>query len=168
MTLTELRSRDWCPTTKPSLNGGSLNAIRRVGDLQNIDSIGSRATYSSKGFLREHAPYVVVNDGSVYINKHFLCEARRQLSGVIEPSSSQFSPYEESFFSTYVDWTAGAVATDITLIALIAFDFWLVEEIQEHTHPTADRDFTTTHKWRKTDIQEVNNGIRCIDSFKRG
>ena len=87
---------------------------------------------------------------SAYINLHFLLELRRQLSGVIADGTSTFSSSEIQFYLDYQEFTAGVVKRGNVLIAVKELDNWLLKELAGEAHPMLERDYSTTHKWRKT------------------
>lgn len=157
---TEVLDLDPCSLSNDTvLDGGSLNSITRVGDDCNLCGIGTTVAFTAKILLDEHVPYIIEHDADnvevIVINIHFLKEARRQLSGEVLLADSGFSPYEQSFYDDYILWVDGAVYIGELLEALMAFDFWLIEEVQEHIHPVVTREYSTTHKWRKTDERVI-------------
>ena len=139
--------------TLPVLNGGAFEMSPTGADLANRFSTKSIAMYTSKILSDEHIAYAIETIGSetiIVLNTHFIRELRRQLSGDV--TTSEFSPYEELTYQRFQDWSYSLYApTGIELAIMLAIDFWLVEEIQNHLHPEITRTYTNTHKWRKTD-----------------
>lgn len=144
-------------TNCSGLNGGTLTALSREADLANRYSFRSIAAFSAKTLFDEHVPYMREHDDNgvltIFMNLHFLAEARRQLSGEVNVVTTDFSPREEVFYSDYQLWTLGAIYDGELLQALETFDFWLMEELQEHTHPTVERSYSSTHKWMKLEAR---------------
>ena len=139
--------------TLPVLNGGAFEMSPTEADLANRFSTKSIAMFTSKILFDEHVAYTIETIGGdtiIVLNTHFIRELRRQLSGDV--IASEFSPYEELTYQRFQDWSYSLyVLEGIDLAIMLAIDFWLVEEIQNHLHPEITRTYTNTHKWRKTD-----------------
>ena len=98
----------------------------------------------------EERPTYTTRYADTYINLHFLLELRRQLAGEIEEGTSTFSKAEEQFYIDYQEYTAGVEKIGTTLTAVRELDQWLMKEINGIPHEVLNRDYSTTHKWRKT------------------
>ena len=153
-------------TINGALNGATLKPVSRYGDLQNKISIGSAAVFLSKDRFKENNPYSKVYDteGSltIYMNLHFLAEARRQLAGNEEAGTSTFSPEELKFWNEFLEYQNDILKYGELVIALEAFDDWLIDELMGTSHPELDRDYATTHKWRYTEERNQEKGISWI------
>ena len=132
-----------------------------IADLCNGISTGTNSAYVAKGLLDEHTPYILENNEDntamiIVFHYHFLKELRRQLTGEI--TFSQFSPVEQDLYDNYIAYTNGEEYTVHLQDALDVLDFWLVEEIQNHTHPIVTRSYDSDHKWWKIEeriIEEI-------------
>lgn len=163
VTLTDALFNGGIDSTSISSNkggscGGSLNPLKRIGDLENKISIGTAGAYLARSLVRESVPYYrEYNDNGlvIYITYHFLTELRRQLSGTISEGSSNLSHEEEAFYSEYRDWSEGADKVGELLLAVQTLDEWIIDELTGIAHPELNRDYTVNHKWRKTESREV-------------
>ena len=86
----------------------------------------------------------------IYINLHFLLEFRRQLSGDIAEGTSTYSKAEEVFHQDYAEFTEGITKRGDTLLAVEELDSWLIDELIGVPHGMLNRDYSNSHKWRKT------------------
>lgn len=153
-------------TVNGALYGATLKPKSRYGDVQNKISLGSAAAFLAKDRFKENNPFSRQYDDlgnlSIYINLHFITEVRRQLSGTEEAGTSTFSPEELTFWNEFIEYQNDVVKTGELLQALEALDDWLVDEVMGVAHGDLNRDFATTHKWRKTDEYEYSKGIQWI------
>lgn len=137
---------------KGSLCGGGINHIKFIGDVENKVSIGSTGVFNSRDLFKDSVPYYKNDELSsleVIPSYHFIRELRRQLSGDIAPGTSNFSPVEEVFYTDYNEYVDGIVKDGETLVAVMALDKWLVDELTGTLHPALDRSYTDTHPWMK-------------------
>jgi len=145
--------------------GSLLQSSARYGDLENRISLDTAAMFLAKDLTKESSPYSKQYDGngvmSVYMNLHFLTEARRQLAGE-GIAASTFGPSEKLFWKEYNESQEGIVKTGELLIALTAFDQWLIDELTGVTHPVLNRNYEESHKWNKTYEQVPADGIQWI------
>jgi len=123
-----------------------------LADLCNGISTGTNSVYVSKGIFDEHRPYSLENNEDhtghiVVFHYHFLKELRRQLS--VEIEFSQFSPVEQFLYDNYVAYATSEEYNVNIQDALDALDYWLIEELQGHSHPTVTRSYDDSHKWWK-------------------
>ena len=136
----------------------SSNMIMRESDLANRFSGRTTSAFTAKTLFEEHVPYMReysdTGDLSIFINRHFLIETRRQLSGVVTLADSQFSVYEQPLWDNYIEWVNGTDFEGELLQAIETLDFWLTEELQAHVHDTVERSYSTTHKWMKMTKRE--------------
>lgn len=140
-----------------ALCGGTLNPIKRIGDVKNKISLASAGVYISKGAFKEDNPYYREYQNGILValpSYHFLTELRRQLSGEVLPEDSMFSPEEVIFYTEYAEWTEGISKEGELLIALEALDQWIEDELMGIVHPILNRDYESTHKWSKLDERE--------------
>ena len=137
---------------KGSLCGGGVNHIKFIGDVENKVSIGSTGVFNSRDLFKDSLPYYKNDELTaleVIPSYHFIRELRRQLSGIIETGTSGFGPIEEVFYKDYIEHVDGDTKYDETLIAVLALDKWLVDEVTGTLHPAIDREYTDTHPWMK-------------------
>ena len=139
--------------TSPSLCGGHMDNVLRIGDLQNAISVGTMGALGAANLIKEVEPYYREYDSNnnliVIPSRHFLVGLRRQLAGDIDPTTSTFSPMEQQFYTEFQEWQMGAVKTGDLLIALEYLDDWLVDELAGNSHPKLNRNYDNTHKWNK-------------------
>ena len=119
-----------------------------VDNWLNGPSASSVGVYTSKSLFKEHLPYSLEDDATVVVlHNHFIREVRRHLSGVT--TDSRFSPEEQLVYDNYILELNGGIYDTSIQAVLDAVDFWLVEEVQEHTHRSVDRTYSATHPWMK-------------------
>ena len=149
--------------TDGSLHGGSLKYKGTYGDVQNRISINTASVFLAKDRFKSSYPYSreIDADGnlSLYINRHFLAEARRQLAGVEEPGTSTFGPLEAKLWDEYIRYQNGEVFTGEVELAVLALDKWFIDEITDTPHPILTREYDDTHTWNKTAEYIHDKGI---------
>ncbi len=153
-------------TINGALNGGSLKAVSRYGDIQNKISIGSAGVFLAKDRFKEGKPYSKVYDTegnlSLHINLHFIAEVRRQLSGTEEEGTSTFNTSESTLWHHYIDYQNDIIKYGEILLAVETLDAWLIDELTGASHDALNRDYSSTHKWRKTEEYVHDKGILWI------
>jgi len=139
--------------TKSGLCGATVNPYKRIGDLQNVISVGSVGLFNTANLIKENPPYYKEYDinGNLGVipSLHFLVGLRRQLSGDIEAGTSTFSPEETQFYLDFQEWQMGIIKTGDLLTALEYLDNWLIDELLGNAHPTLSRSYNENNKWYK-------------------
>lgn len=144
------------------LQGSTLGSVRWEGDSSNRISVASAAVSLSKAQFKANSPYymAVVNDDLIlYPTFHFLKELRRQLSGNVLGDESLFSDTEQLLYEQYQEWaydtSTYSDSNDQELVlALETLDKWLVDEVQNITHPELNREYKDIHPWVKLGTRE--------------